>query len=186
MTTIPHDMYLFRGRLPFKVAELHEKYGPTIRIGPSELSYITEDAWNDIYGKVPGKSQLVKSNRPIPGPPKKFDGLFRTKNDADHARMRYIWNSIFYTCIITLLMVYRRNFSSAFSDKALREQEPIMNKYFNLLIQRLHENCAKSVNIVQWYNATTFDIVGDLLFGESYECLENSRLHVSSVIKNNT
>jgi hypothetical protein len=88
MTTIPYDIYLFRGMLPFKVADLHEKYGPVIRIGPNELSYITEDSWNDIYGKVPGKSQLVKKTRIAPGPPKEFDGLFRTKNDADHARMR--------------------------------------------------------------------------------------------------
>ena len=81
--------------------------------------------------------------------------------------------------LVTLLTAYRRNFSSAFSDKALREQEPIMKKYFDLLIQRLRENCTKPVDIVQWYNSTTFDIVGDLLFGESYECLEKSRLHVS-------
>jgi cytochrome P450 len=86
--------------------------------------------------------------------------------------------------MITLLMVYRRNFSPAFSDKALREQEPIMKKYFDLLIQRLHENWVKPVDIVQWYNSTTFDLIGDLLFGESYGCLENSRLHVSIVIKN--
>jgi hypothetical protein len=88
MTRIPYDIYLFRGILPFKVAELHEKYGPIIRVGPNELSYITEDAWNDIYGKVPGKPQLVKKNRTRAGPPKKFEGLLRTKNDADHARMR--------------------------------------------------------------------------------------------------
>jgi hypothetical protein len=81
------------------------------------------------------------------------------------------------------LTTYRRNFSSAFSDKSLREQEPIMKKYFDLLILRLHENCAKPINIVQWYNATTFDIVGDLLFGDPYGCLEESRLHVS--MKNN-
>jgi hypothetical protein len=88
MSTIPYDIYLSRGTLPFKVAELHEKYGPIIRIGPNELSYITEGAWNDIYGKVPGKPQLKKKNRPVPGPPRKYEGLFRTKDDADHARMR--------------------------------------------------------------------------------------------------
>jgi hypothetical protein len=59
-----------------------------------------------------------------------------------------------------------------------------MRKYVDLLIQRLHENCAKLVDIVQWYNSTTFDIIGDLLIGESYECLEKSRLHVSIVMKN--
>jgi len=54
-----------------------------------------------------------------------------------------------------------------------------MKPYFDLLIQRLHENCVAPVEMAMWYNSTTFDIVGDLLFGESYECLENSKLHVS-------
>jgi hypothetical protein len=88
MTTIPYGIYLLRGSLPFKVAEFHEKYGPVIRIGPNELSYITEDAWSDIYGKMSGKPQLVKSPIPDPGPPKKFHGLFTAESDADHARMR--------------------------------------------------------------------------------------------------
>ncbi len=55
-----------------------------------------------------------------------------------------------------------------------------MKPYFDLLIQRLYENCTTPVDIVKWYNSTTFDIVGDLLFGESYKCLENSKLHVNS------
>ena len=53
-----------------------------------------------------------------------------------------------------------------------------MKPYVDLLVQRLYENCAAPVDIVKWYNSTTFDIVGDLLFGESYECLQKSRLHV--------
>lgn len=88
MTTIPYDIHLFRGELPYRLAELHEKYGPMIRIAPNQLSYITEDAWNDIYGKIPGKPQLVKKPFDIPRPPKKLHGLFTAKTDADHARMR--------------------------------------------------------------------------------------------------
>ena len=75
----------------------------------------------------------------------------------------------------------RRNFSSAFSDKALRELEPIMTQYFDLLIKRLHERCMEPVNFVHWYNFTTFDIVSDLTFGESFGCLEKSKLHVGDV-----
>jgi hypothetical protein len=54
-----------------------------------------------------------------------------------------------------------------------------MNKYFNLFIRRLHENCAKAVDINKWYDLLSFDVMGDLAFGESFGGLENSKLHVS-------
>ena len=31
--------------------------------------------------------------------------------------------------------------------------------------------------MVQWFNWTTFDIIGDLAFGESFGCLENMHVH---------
>src|SRR5208282_5607350 len=88
LSMIPYGIHLFRGGLPYAVSELHEKYGPVVRILPNELSYITEDAWNDIYGKFPGKPQLVKKIPNVPGPPRKFNGLFTAESDTDHARMR--------------------------------------------------------------------------------------------------
>lgn len=42
-TTASCDVYLFRGILPFKVAELHEKYGPVVRITLNELFYVREE-----------------------------------------------------------------------------------------------------------------------------------------------
>jgi hypothetical protein len=35
----------------YKTAELHETYGPIVRISPNSLTYILEDAWIDIYGR---------------------------------------------------------------------------------------------------------------------------------------
>jgi cytochrome P450 len=65
-----------------------------------------------------------------------------------------------------------------FSEKAVREQEPILMGYVDLLIQRLHENSHSPVDLVKWFNATTFDVVGDLTFGEPYGSLETSQVHV--------
>lgn len=62
----------------------------------------------------------------------------------------------------------------------MREQQPIIMQYINLLIRRLHENCydgTSPVDIMSWYNYTTFDIIGDLVYGESFQCLDNSDLH---------
>lgn len=79
---------------------------------------------------------------------------------------------------ISLLTGIRRNLAPMFTETAMRAQEPLMNKYFDLLIQRLHENCFKPINIVTWFNLVTFDITGKLTFGESFDCLDNSELHV--------
>ena len=57
---IPYAYYTIRGFLPHKIAEFHKKFGPVIRIAPSQLSYITEDAWSDIYGKKHGVKPLQK------------------------------------------------------------------------------------------------------------------------------
>lgn len=33
------------------------------------------------------------------------------------------------------------------------------------------------VDILNWMNYTTFDITGDLMFGESFDCLKDTRMH---------
>ena len=56
-----------------------------------------------------------------------------------------------------------------------------MTVYFNLLITRLKEmidSPAKGkVDMCNWYNFTTFDVIGDLSFGESFEALEKGVYH---------
>lgn len=81
----------------------------------------------------------------------------------------------------------RKLLSHAFSDSALRQQEDILNKYFNLLISGLSSRITKSednttasvtVDLTKWYNFLTFDIIGDLCFGESFGALESGEYHV--------
>lgn len=83
----------------------------------------------------------------------------------------------------------RRALNHAFSNSAVREQEPILNSYFDLLIQKLHEKTRGpskgDVNLVRWYNFTTFDIIGDLSFQESFEALrtEEYNFWVANIFK---
>ena len=81
----------------------------------------------------------------------------------------------------------RRLLNHGFTEHALRTQEPIVQKYINLLIERLRERIKETsgtnnrkeavLDIVPWLNFTTFDIFGDLGFGESFDCLQHSRYH---------
>ncbi|KAJ0282876.1 hypothetical protein CBS470a_007591 [Colletotrichum nupharicola] len=139
-----------------KLRDMHEKYGPVIRVGPNELSFTSPEAWQAVMGHR--KSGEVENGKaPFYAVPPIITGLNRT----DHSRVR-------------------RLMSHGFSSAALRDQEPMIRGYIDLLIQRLHENSQqgrKAVDICAWFNYTTFDIIGDLTFGEPFGCLQQSAMH---------
>jgi cytochrome P450 len=75
-------------------------------------------------------------------------------NDADHARQR-------------------RALSHAFSTKALLEQEYIVKSYIDVFSKKINEFAAngETVDVVDWFAYTTFDIIGDMALGEPFGCL---------------
>lgn len=158
---IPYALDLSHGTINQSISEAHKKYGDVVRIAPNELSFISGDtAWNDIYGfRGAKKPEFGKDldwyNKPVNGT---YSMLGAGRED--HSRMR-------------------RVFSHAFSDKALREQEPLIQKYIGMLMQRLGEKAKAGldVDLVRYYNFTTFDVIGDLTFGESFGCLETDDYH---------
>lgn len=85
-----------------------------------------------------------------------------TADDEGHRRMRRLQNP-------------------AFSDKALKAQESVIAGYISLLMQQLHGQASSpytsTVDIVAWYNFTTFDVIGDLAFGEPFYCLRDAEWH---------
>ncbi|KAL4866519.1 hypothetical protein BDV12DRAFT_210446 [Aspergillus spectabilis] len=54
--------------------------------------------------------------------------------------------------------------------------EPIIRGYVDLLMQQLRKFAQEDAPVIisDWYNYTTFDIIGDLAFGEPFGCLEGS------------
>jgi cytochrome P450 len=72
----------------------------------------------------------------------------------------------------------RKIFTPAFSDRALKQQEPLFMKYTDQLVSKLKEgiedNPAKTIDMVRMFNFTTFDIMGDLTFGEPLHMLSNA------------
>ena len=73
----------------------------------------------------------------------------------------------------------RRALSHGFSQQALWGQEPIVQDYVTKLLDNIKSFCEKgqSFDIVDWYNFMTFDVIGDLAFGESFGCLERGDFH---------
>lgn len=127
---------------------------------PDELS-VAAPAWHDIFASRPS---LPKPHVGTVQTLNKTPSLVTAPTMKEHDRMRLA-------------------LSHAFSERALKEQEPIVRKYVDLLIAQLLAQCTASengvvpLNIDEWYSFTAFDIIGDLCFGESFHSLENSRHH---------
>ncbi|KAH6673039.1 pisatin demethylase [Halenospora varia] len=155
ISPVPVTIALLRGRIPFYVKAAHDKYGPVVRVSPNELVFDNEAAWKDIYGSRPGHKNFHKdpihvgSIQSLPGV-----STITMANDADHARQR-------------------RALSHAFSTKALLEQEYIVKSYIDVFSKKMNEFAArgKTVDVVDWFAYTTFDIIGDMALGEPFGCL---------------
>ncbi|CAK7201377.1 hypothetical protein SEUCBS139899_004081 [Sporothrix eucalyptigena] len=152
---------LFRGRWPFDVHQLHLKYGPVLRLMPNELAFTNPEAWRDIYGHRQGHPQFHKdpihvgSVQDIPG-----STTLTMADDANHSRQR-------------------RTLAHAFSQKALLEQESIIRGYVDLFIEKISvfAKTGERLNMCDWFNFTTFDIIGDMAFGEPFGCLRDGVFH---------
>ena len=165
-TPIPYAYRLLNGRMPEWITALHKKYGKAVRIHPDEVSFIGSTAWKDIYNSHPPFPKPEFGTAPSPNGVRPM----MTTNTEDHDRQRRI-------------------LSHAFSTTALKEQEVVVSHYADLLTECLRERVANgedTVDILRWYQYATFDIVGDLSFGESFYCLERGENHpwIATIYKN--
>ncbi|KAK8057994.1 hypothetical protein PG994_008442 [Apiospora phragmitis] len=68
----------------------------------------------------------------------------------------------------------RRIFRPAFSDRSLKQQEPLFRNYVDQLVRHLEKTAEQQINFVNPLNFTTFDIMGDLTFVQPLGLLDNN------------
>lgn len=161
----PYAISRLRGNLLKDVLDLHIRYGDIVRVGPDDLSFTDPAAWKDIYGHRPGKGEheelpkLMLFERIITQP----KGIL-TADTKEHS-------------------ILRKGFAHSFSEKGMREQEYLIKKYVDLLIDGLRKHSTspagkpQALDMTGWYNWTTFDIIGELVFADPWGCLENADWH---------
>ncbi|KAL9072505.1 MAG: hypothetical protein Q9161_003517 [Pseudevernia consocians] len=155
-SALPWGFAFLSGSWHNKVMDLHSKYGHTVRIAPDELSYDIPEAWEDVYSRGTTRKENPKPTWYLS--PKR--GEMVGAKEKDHGRMR-------------------RLLANGFTGAAMLEQEPMIKKNVELLIQRLREvteNGKVDINMFEWFSYCTFDIIGDLSFGESFGCLGDSMM----------
>jgi len=114
--------------------ELHNHYGPVVRVAPNELTFNTAGAFRDIYGhKKQGQSELSKDKKYISG----------------MGEPTLLYSSKEYHAYLRKLM------APGFSDGALRKQEVVVQKYLGLLVEKLQKESQggqKTIDLLEWVN----------------------------------
>jgi hypothetical protein len=161
---------LCRGTLPFDIKKLHDEYGPVVRVAYNELSFIDPQAWKDIYGYAEKNQTNATESYLL-----KYDRFYLTKGETpsliSEGPERH--------------KLLRRHLSKSFGEQAIQQKEQLVTKYVNLLVGKLDKHAQQSakhdkpeaLNIANWLNWTSFDIIGKMTFGESFGCLDSTSYH---------
>lgn len=69
----------------------------------------------------------------------------------------------------------RKSLSAAFSTKALAQQEHIIRRCADQFVARIERDGAseQGLNMTKWFEMISFDVLGEMAFGESFGCVEN-------------
>ncbi|KAK4447172.1 cytochrome P450 [Podospora aff. communis PSN243] len=158
-TEIPYTFHWLNGSSCIPIAQLHSQYGDVVRVSPSRLSFIHPDAWTDIRGhRKTGAGENPKEPEFFAFSAHNILGA----NRVNHSR-------------------FRRALAHGFSAKTMQAQQPLITEYVDLLLDRLKAKVAVQGNAVvdlsTYFNLTTFDVIGDLAFGTSFNGLRDEELH---------
>lgn len=156
-TRIPFWIASLRGDSHTFIHALHEKHGPVVRYSPSAISYTEAQAWRDVCGYEKGRRENPKASWfQLPA----YNGvpsIFAIPSSDDHARVR-------------------RVFSPAFSERSLKQQEALFQRYVDLLLSKIRQQCQAGgdgrVEMVRMLNYMAFDIMAELCFGEPLGLLD--------------
>lgn len=156
LSEIPAAIALASGRQQAYYRRLHSRYGTIVRVAPNELSFVDPNAWQDIYNRKPPHMEkhpvFIGAVAKVGGAVGISMAPLATK---DHSR-------------------HRRALGYSFATSALVEQQEIILKQVRNLISHLKvfARKEKAIDMTDWYTYTTFDLMGDLVFGQPFGCLD--------------
>ena len=130
--------------------------GPVVRVAPHELSFNTAQAWKDIYGHRKGHATFIKSHFYDGGSfANQAHSIVSERDPVEHSKMR-------------------KHLSSAFSDRALKEQEHLVAEKADEFINQIGKlgSTPTGIDMTLWFNLLTFDVLGELAFGQSFDGLK--------------
>ena len=137
------------GQRTIYIHDLHQRYGPYIRIAPDEVSVFDVEGYKTIY-KSFNKSPWYETFTDARSSP----GLFAMTDPNKHN-------------------VRRRLFAPLFSNTAVLKLEPIVREKVNLAVEKIKRDASTgTADLLKWFTFMATDLIGQLSFGRSFEMLE--------------
>ncbi|GIZ49862.1 hypothetical protein CKM354_001288000 [Cercospora kikuchii] len=154
-----------------KWPEVHEKYGPVVRIGPNSLAFASAQAVQDIYSTA----------RNYPKSPS-----YSITDNVDEGVIR--------STLISSLDGewhdrFRRGIASIFSLSSVLQFESRIDDMVALLVHQIASQFAQadsqdSLDLPRWMHYFAFDTVGNVVYGKPFGFLETGS-DVEKIIENN-
>ncbi|KAE9578600.1 putative sterigmatocystin biosynthesis P450 monooxygenase [Colletotrichum fructicola] len=140
------------GRRMHYVHSLHHRYGPIVRISPTEVAVADPEGFNTIHKigsgflKGPWYSTVTAGVEP---------GIFAMVDPKKHAARRKLFARAFTSASL------RQNWERIVRQKVERAVEQIKAEALN-----------GKADVLKWWTLMTTDVIAHLSFGESFEMLE--------------
>ncbi|KAK7949098.1 uncharacterized protein PG986_009984 [Apiospora aurea] len=188
--------YLASKKLQFhnELFQMHETYGDFVRTGPREVSIRRKAAVNAIFGP---HSKCVKStwHAQFGLDPNKVS-LMVCRDRAMYRRRRRTWDkaisikgilrtgngflSVHFPPFPSITLIARgqaEKRSQSLIFCSTRNLRPRIKSHADLLVQRLREQSGRPVNATQWSMFFSFDLIGDVGYGKSFDQLATLEEH---------
>ncbi|KAI9295405.1 cytochrome P450 [Neoconidiobolus thromboides FSU 785] len=155
-------IYMFTGTNHLHSARLHQKYGNVVRISWDVISIASDETVKEVYSTYSFEKDSFYNGFQITG-----ETLFSTRNTKFHRERKKI-------------------LASSFSDKSILEVEYLVKENVNNLVTKIGEMSSdkKDFNLGLYFHCFSFDVIGDLVFGKSFDTLKNGHHPVIDWIKN--
>ncbi|KAK1956042.1 cytochrome P450 [Colletotrichum sublineola] len=145
-------LYTLTGRRMYHVHSLHQRYGPVVRISPTEVAVADPEGFVAIHkigaGFLKGPWYAATNFAPEPG-------IFAMVDPKKHAKRRKLFARAFTSASL------RQNWGSVVRNKAERAVERIKADAIN-----------GTADVLKWWTLMATDVIAHLSFGESFDMLE--------------
>jgi cytochrome P450 len=146
-----YDSFL-EGQYTFRIAEMHRKYGPIVRISPFELHIDDPEYYDVLYSREKPRNKSLHLTGMFGAPASAFGSV-------DHRRHR----------------IRRQPMNPFFSQQRIRKIEPMLRGMIDKLRTGLRAWKARNTPLHMYhaFNAFTTDVVVEYTMGESFHYLDD-------------
>ncbi|KAJ0418319.1 sterigmatocystin biosynthesis P450 monooxygenase [Aspergillus carlsbadensis] len=143
------------GQRCFYIHALHRKYGPIVRVAPSEIDICELDAFREIHRIANGFQKTKWYTKFTPGIE---DNVFAMTDNQEHAARRKL-------------------LARAFSNSSLLANfQPIVMDRAKLAVQQIKKEAASGdSDILKWWTLMATDVTAQVAFGKASKMLESGK-----------